>query len=155
MTLCFLCHELGINMDIQKRLHDEIVQVNDELHGKSVTFEALQKMKYLDMVVSEGLRKWPLAVIMDRNTNKQYVLEDYDGTKALLQPNDIVWFPIYGMVWCLGIVIVRLLTILFCVEFKLFIVIQSTIRSRRFLIRNASLMKINKIFGLGHLYRSE
>lgn len=84
-------------MDIQKRLHEEIVQVNEELNGKSVTFEALQKMKYLDMVVSEVLRKWPLAIIMDRNTNKQYVMEDHDGTKALLQPNDIVWFPIYGM----------------------------------------------------------
>ncbi|KAG4072747.1 hypothetical protein HA402_001859 [Bradysia odoriphaga] len=97
MSLCFACHELAVNLDIQKRLHEEIVEVNDELHGKSVTFEALQKMKYLDMVVSEVLRKWPLAVIMDRNTNKQYVMEDHDGTKALLQPNDIVWFPIYGI----------------------------------------------------------
>lgn len=97
MALCFLCHELAMNMDIQHRLHEEIVEVDDELQGKSVTFEALQKMKYLDMVVSEGLRKWPLAVIMDRNTNQQYVMEDHDGTKALLQPNDTVWFPIYGM----------------------------------------------------------
>lgn len=98
MTLCFLFHELAVNMDIQKRLHAEIVEINEELNGEPVTFEALQKMKYLDMTICETLRKYPLALLMDRQTSKQYVLEDYDGTKALLQPNEVVWLPIFGMI---------------------------------------------------------
>lgn len=96
MTMCFLLHEIAINLDIQERLHDEIVETNEKLDGKPVTFEALQKMKYLDMVVSETLRKWPLAFMMDRKANKQYLIEDHDGTKALIQPNDVVWFPTFG-----------------------------------------------------------
>lgn len=97
MSLCFLCHELALNLNIQERLYEEIQETNEGLDGKPVTFEALQKMKYLDMVVSETLRKWPLAIIMDRQASKQYVLEDYDGTKALIQPNDVVWIPTFGI----------------------------------------------------------
>lgn len=96
-TLCFLCHELAVNPDVQERLHDEIQETNEKLNGKPVTFESLQKMKYVDMVVSETLRKWPIGFMTERKANKQYLMEDYDGTKVIVQPNDVVWFPIFGI----------------------------------------------------------
>lgn len=34
---------------------------------------------------------------MDRCVTKQYLMEDNDATKILLQPNDMVWFSIYGL----------------------------------------------------------
>lgn len=96
-TLCFLFQELSTNQDVQNRLHEEIRKTNDALNGKPVTFEALQKMKYLDMVVSEAFRKWPVGFMGERKANKQYLMEDYDGTQVIVQPNDIVWFPIFGI----------------------------------------------------------
>lgn len=73
-TLCFLYHELAVNLDIQERLHEEIHETNEKLNGKPVTFESLQKMSYLDMVVSETLRKWPVGFMGERKANKQYLM---------------------------------------------------------------------------------
>ncbi|XP_055320955.1 cytochrome P450 9e2-like [Sitodiplosis mosellana] len=96
-TFCFLCYELSLNPDIQGRLYDEITETNEQLNGKPLTFEALQRMKYLDMVVSEVLRKWPVGTMMDRAVSKQYLMEDNDGTKVLLQPNNVLWIPVFGI----------------------------------------------------------
>lgn len=96
-TFSFLCYELSVNEDVQNKLYDEIVATNDALDGKPITFECLQKMKYLDNVVSEVLRLWPIGSFMDRAVSKQYVVEDYDGNKVLLQPNDVVWIPVFAI----------------------------------------------------------
>lgn len=83
--------------EIQQRLYDEIIETNEQLDGKPVTFEALQKMKYMDMVISEVMRKWPVGTLMDRAVSKQYLMEESDGTKVLLQPNNIIWIPVYAI----------------------------------------------------------
>lgn len=80
-----MLHLLLLAKDAQDKLYEEIAKTNDELNGAPVTYECLQKMKYIDMVVSEVLRLYVLAV-MDRSVNKQYLIEDYDGHKILLQP---------------------------------------------------------------------
>lgn len=96
-TMCFLCHELAVQPDIQKRLRREIDAVHESLNGERVTYEALQKMIYLDQVISEVLRKWPIAFMLDRRVNKQYLLENSDGSKMILQPGDVVWFPVHAI----------------------------------------------------------
>lgn len=96
-TLSFLFHELAVNPLVQEKLYDEIIKTKKSLNGKDLTFEVLQKMKYLDMVVSELLRLWTTAPFMDRQVNKQYLIEDYDGTNILLQPNTTIWIPVYAI----------------------------------------------------------
>lgn len=97
MTSCFIFHEIAINLSIQERLYEEIIKTNEELDGQPLTFEALQKMKYLDMVLSETLRKWPPIFTLDRRTTKQYWMETEDGQKALIKPNDILWLPTFAI----------------------------------------------------------
>lgn len=94
---CFMVHELALNLDVQERLYEEICETHEQMNGKQVTYEALQKMKYLDAVICETLRKWPAVGLLDRCVNKQYLMEDNDSTKMLLQPNDVVWFSIYAL----------------------------------------------------------
>lgn len=96
-SLCFLCHELAVNPDVQAKLYAEVAAVNGSLNGAKITYEVLQKMKYLDMVVSEGLRKWNVGLLIDRAVNKQYLIENSDGSKVLLQPGDNVWIPVYAI----------------------------------------------------------
>lgn len=48
--MSFLAHELAINPDIQKRLHEEIDETMTQCKG-NIDYESLLKMKYLDMVV--------------------------------------------------------------------------------------------------------
>ena len=92
-----MAHELTLNPDVQKRLYEEIVTANNALEGKTLTYDALQKMKYMDMVVSETLRRWPLGAALDRRCNKPYVMENYDGNRVQLDVGDSVWIPVYSM----------------------------------------------------------
>lgn len=87
---------MAVSPEIQDRLYEEIRETDERLGGKPVTFEALQKMTYLDMVVSELLRKWPIAVMMDRKVSKQYLIEDGDN-KIVLQKDSILWLPVYAI----------------------------------------------------------
>lgn len=50
-TMAFMAYELAINPDIQIKLRDEIEATSEEYNGK-ITYEAIMKMKYLDMVVT-------------------------------------------------------------------------------------------------------
>lgn len=54
VALCFIAHELAVNPDAQKKLQEEIDRVCQELHDKQKTldYEAINQMKYLDMVIS-------------------------------------------------------------------------------------------------------
>lgn len=56
--LCFLGHELAVNPDIQARLVEEVDQFQAELEGKPMNYDTINKMKYLDMVVTGKKETW-------------------------------------------------------------------------------------------------
>nr|CAH7744913.1 unnamed protein product [Callosobruchus chinensis] len=65
-AMCFVAHELVENPDVQSRLRDEIMETRAQYHGK-LSYEALLKMKYMDMVISgrkEKKRKMASAVLI-------------------------------------------------------------------------------------------
>lgn len=90
---CFMAHELAVNPDIQEKLHREISDVSNRLNGSKLTYEVLQKMSYLDCVVSETLRRWTALATNDRFVTKPYLLEDKNGNKIQLNVGDGVLFP--------------------------------------------------------------
>lgn len=51
ITLTFTFFELARNLDVQKRAQEEIDAVLEK-HGGKLTYEILQEMTYLDMIVS-------------------------------------------------------------------------------------------------------
>jgi cytochrome P450 family 9 len=85
------CYELALNRDIQRDLIAEV----DEVGAESITYEALHKMKFLDMVVSESLRKWPPAGQLDRMCNKEYKLDLGNGKSVKIEKGKIVFLPVY------------------------------------------------------------
>lgn len=89
----FMAHELALNQEIQEKLYQEIYQVCNQLNGKRLTYEVLQKMIYMDFVVSETLRRWTLSSTHDRLVSKPYVLQDKNGNKIQLKAGDGVLFP--------------------------------------------------------------
>lgn len=92
----YMAYELATNPDIQDKLLQEIDATIEHLNGKAIDYETIQKMKYLDMVVQESLRKHPPSVGVDRVCNRPYVLQDKAGQKVTLQPGDAVLFPVTG-----------------------------------------------------------
>lgn len=97
ILLTFTAYELAANPDIQEKLYEEIVEMNTALVGKSITYEALQKMKYLDQIISEVLRKWPPAAFSDRLCTKDYVYDNGNGFKCTLNKGAVIVLPIYGL----------------------------------------------------------
>lgn len=50
--LSFAGHELAMNPEVQQKLIEEVDAFTEELDGKPMTYEIINKMEYLDMVVS-------------------------------------------------------------------------------------------------------
>lgn len=96
-SLSFTMYELAINDNVQDKLAAEVDDVNAQLNGQPISYEQLQKMKYLDGVVTESLRKWSVNIVIDREVTKQYVLDNGEGTKVVLQPGDNIWIPSYAI----------------------------------------------------------
>lgn len=46
-------YELAVNPSVQQKLLDEVDAVTESVDGKDITYDDLNKMKYLDMVISE------------------------------------------------------------------------------------------------------
>ncbi|XP_017777324.1 PREDICTED: cytochrome P450 9e2-like isoform X2 [Nicrophorus vespilloides] len=95
VILSMMANELAINVDVQEKLQKEIDDVMEEHNGKP-TYEAVMGMKYMDMVVSEVLRKWPAAPVTDRECTKEYTLKG-KGTSYTLQKGENITIPIIGL----------------------------------------------------------
>nr|AOT80781.1 cytochrome P450 [Aedes aegypti] len=93
----FMAYELVRNPEVQQKLYEEVLETSKELAGKPLSYDALQKMKYMDMVVSETLRIWPLAPATDRLCTKDYTIDDGQGLKFTIDKGTCVWFPAAGL----------------------------------------------------------
>ncbi|XP_055589833.1 cytochrome P450 9e2-like [Uranotaenia lowii] len=95
--LLFLTYELAINPEVQQKLYEEIEETNAQLGGKSITYDVLQKMKYMDMAVSEALRKWPPGPAIDRECVKTYKMKTSDGLEFTVDKGTALWIPIHAL----------------------------------------------------------
>ncbi|KAI2474114.1 cytochrome P450 9e2 isoform X2 [Diabrotica virgifera virgifera] len=95
-TMCFVGYELAANQDYQERLREEIMETLDQCHG-SLSYEALLKMKYMDMFVSESLRKWPVAIMTERQCTKDYIIkpERPEEAPVTIKKGMSIWMPVY------------------------------------------------------------
>lgn len=93
--MSFLSYELATNTDIQEKLFQEIKKTDEQLEGKPLTYDALQKIKYLDMIISEGLRKWPPTPFTDRCCVKDYLLKDEEND-FFIEKGTTIFIPIYA-----------------------------------------------------------
>ncbi|KAF4519366.1 hypothetical protein B566_EDAN011372 [Ephemera danica] len=93
ILLSFLTHELAVNPEIQERLRAEL-DATIAAQGGKLTYESVHNMQYLDMVVSETLRKNPPAPITDRTCTKNYIVP---GTDVLIEEGSSILLPIYAL----------------------------------------------------------
>ncbi|XP_042264058.1 cytochrome P450 3A27-like [Thunnus maccoyii] len=63
-TLCFIAHNLATHPHIQKTLQDEIDETFPE-KGQP-TYDSVMQMEYLNMVVNESMRLYPIANRLER-----------------------------------------------------------------------------------------
>nr|XP_031848703.1 cytochrome P450 9e2-like [Nomia melanderi] len=94
--MCFAAYEVGVNPEVQKRLQEEIDGVLENGKGK-VTYEAINDMKYLDAIINEALRMYPVVFGVDRVCTKPFELPPAlpGGKPHLVKKDEYLWIPIY------------------------------------------------------------
>ncbi|XP_037043807.1 cytochrome P450 9e2-like isoform X2 [Bradysia coprophila] len=90
-TLSFAIYELAVNPEIQDRLYLEIKAAVDDNHGE-FSYDIIQGLRYLDMIVFETLRKYPPFSRTDRRSVKAFTVP---GTNFTLPTDSMVIIPIY------------------------------------------------------------
>lgn len=78
-TISFTLYELALNKDIQKTVRTEIHEALAQTDGK-ITYDMITNLPYLDMVVSETLRKYPPLGFLDRVALHDYKIPNSDVT---------------------------------------------------------------------------
>ncbi|CAH1154865.1 unnamed protein product [Phaedon cochleariae] len=94
----FICYELAMNKEMQDRLRAEILDVSRENDGE-ITYDATMKMEYMDMIISESLRKWPIMGGIDRICTKSYKIEPVtpDEQPIIIEEGTQTWIPIWSI----------------------------------------------------------
>ncbi|EHA98416.1 Cytochrome P450 3A5, partial [Heterocephalus glaber] len=88
--LSFLMYELATHPDVQKKLQEEI---DATLPNKALaTYDILVQMEYLDMVVNETLRLYPIAGRLERVCKK-----DIEINGLLIPKGSLVMVPVYAL----------------------------------------------------------
>lgn len=95
-AMCFGTYELALNKDIQDTLRQEIMETQK---GGKVTYDDLMKMKYMDMVISEMLRKWPPTPNLDRLCTKPYTIQpvNEDEVPVTILKDQLIILPHYAL----------------------------------------------------------
>lgn len=91
-----MAYELATNLDVQEKLIEEINRTLQQ-HNSNITYEIILKMKYLDMIISETLRKWS-SPFSDRICIKNFTIQPKgEGEKEIVIERGIgIFIPIYG-----------------------------------------------------------
>lgn len=79
--------------EVQEKLRQEVIEF-DEKNGGKISYEAVNDMKYLDMVVKETLRKNPPAITLMRQSTQNYVIP---GTNVTLPARQSVQIPLHAL----------------------------------------------------------
>ena len=78
-TLAVCSYFLAKHQDIQERLYNEIIDKFDDISTDDLDYNFVSNLPYLDMVVNETLRHWPLTFI-ERQCTKPYKVPGTDFT---------------------------------------------------------------------------
>ncbi|XP_039749953.1 cytochrome P450 6B1-like [Pararge aegeria] len=92
-TLAYMMYELARNPQIQEKLIAEVDEVLDRHNGK-ITYEMItSELPYMDKVLNETLRKYPVADLQ-RRANTNY---NIPGTDITIEKGTIIFVPTLGI----------------------------------------------------------
>ncbi|GJQ77926.1 Cyp6a9 [Trypoxylus dichotomus] len=90
-TINFCLFELAQHSDIQEKVRSEIEEI---LQDEQVSYDSVEKLKYLDQVIDETLRKYPPVPHLSRKCTRDYQMP---GTNTVLEKNRRVYISVLGL----------------------------------------------------------
>ncbi|XP_072749240.1 cytochrome P450 9e2-like [Anoplolepis gracilipes] len=97
-AMAFAAHELAANPDVQIKLRQEIDKILEESNG-DVTYETINRLEYLELVINEVLRLYPPIPILERVCDKAYELPAaLPGEKSFTMKKGMTfWIPLFAI----------------------------------------------------------
>nr|CAD7411167.1 unnamed protein product [Timema cristinae] len=92
IVMSYTLFELAVNPDIQERVRAEIEESKGEM-----TLETISKMSYLDKVLSEVMRKYPVTSTMAKVCTKPCQLKSPSGLTCDVEVGTSVIIPILAL----------------------------------------------------------
>ncbi|XP_055693830.1 cytochrome P450 6a22-like [Lutzomyia longipalpis] len=90
-TLIYVMYELALNQEIQNRAREVISEKLDKFDGEW-SFDACLEMNYIDQIIYETLRKYPILHILTRICRQDYAVE---GTSFTIEKGTRMVIPVY------------------------------------------------------------
>ncbi|KAH8314373.1 hypothetical protein KR059_004869, partial [Drosophila kikkawai] len=95
-TMALAMYELARDADVQQRLRDEIKEALEESNGQ-VTFQMIESLEYLQMILYEVLRIYPPLAFMDRECNSEEAYPLAPFSKMRVPKGMPVYIPCYAL----------------------------------------------------------
>ncbi|EGI61799.1 Cytochrome P450 9e2, partial [Acromyrmex echinatior] len=97
-AMCFAAHEIAANPEIQLKLQQEIDKVLDESNGE-VSYETINRLEYLDAVISEALRLYPPITALERICKKTFELPPAlpNEKPFIMKKGMVAWIPVLAI----------------------------------------------------------
>lgn len=92
-TMAYCLLELAANLDIQEKMRQEILDAIAE-HDGNLTYDIVKNLRYMDQVISETLRKYPVATALSRRCSKTYQLPD---SGCIIEKGTNILIPSYAI----------------------------------------------------------
>ncbi|XP_043483753.1 cytochrome P450 6k1-like [Leptopilina heterotoma] len=92
-TMSFTLYELAVNTKVQNKLRLEIEEALKASGGK-ITYDMVMTLPYLDMVISETLRLYPILPFLDRVAIQDYKIPE---TNLVIEKGTPVIVPMVGL----------------------------------------------------------
>lgn len=92
-SMYFLAYELAVNPDVQEKLRQEI---EDSKINNDPSYELVMNLPYMDMVITESLRKSSIFFVTSRVCTKPYQIKPTNSNEKPFDINvgDQIWIPL-------------------------------------------------------------
>uniref|UniRef100_A0A1B6EZI3 Cytochrome P450 n=2 Tax=Cuerna arida TaxID=1464854 RepID=A0A1B6EZI3_9HEMI len=100
-TMSFFLLEMAVNPSIQETVRNEIIKALEK-HDGDLNYETIKDLPYMEMAISETMRKYPIATSLMRECTQTYQVPQSSlviekGTKVLIPvfalQHDPLYFP--------------------------------------------------------------
>ncbi|XP_011699352.1 PREDICTED: cytochrome P450 9e2-like [Wasmannia auropunctata] len=97
-AMSFAAHEIAANPEVQARLQQEIDKILEDSNG-DVSYEAINRLEYLDAVISETLRMYPPVFFLERVCERDHELPPAlpDEKPFVMKKGMVFWIPIFAI----------------------------------------------------------
>uniref|UniRef100_A0A1I8NYI9 Cytochrome P450 n=1 Tax=Stomoxys calcitrans TaxID=35570 RepID=A0A1I8NYI9_STOCA len=95
-TMAYALYELAQNQDLQQRLRDEVNEAFEQHQGSAaIPYETIMSLTFMDQVLAETLRKYPLVPVLFRQALNDYAVPG--NPKYVIKKGIPIFIPVLGI----------------------------------------------------------